>query len=36
MVVMIVQRVGVQADHNATSNEKVVLLDVEGEEASRG
>ena len=28
MVVMIVQRVEVQADHNATSNEGVVLLDV--------
>ena len=30
MVVMIVQRVEVQADHNATSNEGVVLLDVRG------
>ena len=36
MVVMIVQRVRVQADHNAANNERVVLLDVEGEEARRG
>ncbi len=28
MVVMLVQRVRVQADHNVTSNERVVLLDV--------
>ena len=36
MAVMIVQMVEVQADHNAASDERVDLLDVEGEEASRG
>ena len=36
MVVMIVQMVEVQADHNAASDERVVLLDVEVGEASRG
>ena len=30
MVVMMVQRVEVQADHNATSNEGDILLDVRG------
>lgn len=37
MVVMVVQRERVQADHNATSNERVVLLDVmqEAVEAKR-
>ena len=35
MVVMIVQMVEVQADHNAASDERVVLLDVEVGEASR-
>lgn len=37
MVVMVVQRVGVQADHNATSNERAVLLEVmeEAVEAKR-
>ena len=36
MRVMVVQKVRIQADHNATSNERDVLLDVEVEEASRG
>ena len=36
MVVMVVQKARVQADHNATSNERVVLLDVDVGEASRG